>query len=134
MKAGDTAGSRSSCGYRYIEINGKPYSEHRLAWFWVRGEWPAQQVDHKNGLYNANYWLNLREATQSQNMHNRKNLSNNRSGFKGVAWHSRDQKWQARIMTNTVQKHLGYFETPELAYEARLQAEKELHGEFARAT
>lgn len=37
------------------------------------------------------------------------------SKFKGVSWHSRDNKWQAQIMVDGIVKHLGYFKSDEAA-------------------
>ena len=132
VKIGAAAGTLHHLGYRQIMINQRFYLAHRLAWFWVMGKWPVNQVDHKNGIKHANCWINLREATSSQNNCNKEKPSNNTSGYKGIMWHKQCQKWQARIVLNGKFKHLGLYTTPELAYEARLKAEKELHGDFAK--
>lgn len=132
IRLGQTAGNLHPNGYRYIRINGESYLAHRLAWFWVTGEWPANEIDHKNGIRDANWWLNLREATHSQNMHNTGMRSNNTSGYKGVTWYSKYQKWQAQIMINKKNNNLGYFENINVAYAARIKAEKELFGDFSR--
>ena len=76
IKAGQMAGTLNSGGYRNIAINGKIYRAHRLAWFWVTSAWPANAIDHLNGVRDANYWLNLREATRSQNCCNIRIKSN----------------------------------------------------------
>lgn len=132
IKVGSIAGCLDINGYRKIQINKIQYYAQRLAWFYCTGEWPENEIDHKNGVEDANYWLNLREATSSQNKCNKSKQSNNTSGYKGVSWHIRDKKWTAQIMINEKSKHLGYYATPELAYEKYLKAERELHGDFAR--
>lgn len=132
VKAGDVAGCLNSGGYIYIQINSKPYLAHRLAWFWVTGEWPTNEIDHKSGIRDANYWLNLREATNSQNACNTRLCSINTSGYKGVCWNKARKKWQANIKLSNKTKHLGYFDDINLAYAARLKAQQELHGDFAR--
>lgn len=48
IKAGALAGSTSGNGYRYITVNGQTHSEHRLAWLYVHGEFPASELDHIN--------------------------------------------------------------------------------------
>jgi hypothetical protein len=60
----------------------------------MAGKWPAAGIDHINGNKSDNRWLNLREATQSQNMTNTGNRADNSSGYKGVCWHkaSREPK------------------------------------------
>ena len=37
--------------------------------------------------------------------------SNNTSGYRGVCWHKRDQRWVAHIRINNKSKHLGYYQT-----------------------
>lgn len=133
IKVGKTAGCFSD-GYRRIRINGKDYQSHRLAWFWVTGEWTEYEIDHKNGIPDANYWLNLREVTHSQNMCNTSTRIDSTSGYKGVYWHKARQTWMAHIKLNGKNKHIGRYETAELAHQARLKVEKELHGDFARVT
>lgn len=132
VKAGDIAGTYDAYGYRVININHNPYKSHRLAWFWVTGAWPEYDIDHKNGAPSDNYWLNLREATRSQNNSNIRMKSNNTSGYKGVYWHKASKKWQASIGVSKKLKHLGLFEGIEEACAARLKAQQELHGDFAR--
>jgi hypothetical protein len=132
VKVGSVAGGLHPNGYRYIRVIMKKYRTHRLAWFWVTGEWPQDVIDHINGIKDANYWLNLREATHSQNCCNTVLKSTNTSGYKGVKWYKKHKKWAAQITINKKRKHLGLFESIEKAYAERLKAEKELHGEFAR--
>lgn len=60
---------------------------------------------------------NVRWATRLQQVHNRRLFKNNHSGYKGVSWHKRVNKWVAQIRIDGHKKHLGYFETPELAHE-----------------
>ena len=113
-------------------VNGKLYYAHRLAWFYCTGEFPKHEIDHKNGITDANQWLNLREATRSQNQHNTSLRSDNTSGYKGVTWNKKSKKWQAQIMANGKNNYLGCFNDMGRACAERSKAEKELHGEFAR--
>lgn len=130
---GQTAGSVALSGHIIIEICGRCYKAHRLAWFYVYGVWPAKFLDHKDGDPANNRLSNLREATRNQNAHNRKMGRDNTSGFKGVFWHPQTQKWRARIWCDRKGHSLGLHETAEMAHEACEEARKRLHGEFARA-
>src|SRR6266851_8668054 len=58
---------------------------------------PNQETDHhdRNTLNNRRY--NLRKATKSQNRNNQKIRSDNKSGYKGVSWDNRKNKWIAQI-------------------------------------
>ena len=93
------------------------------------------QVDHINGNGLDNRRSNLRIASQSENLRNRKMASHNRSGFKGVyfakqAW-AVSKPWRAQIKVNGRKLSLGYFLTPEEAYEAYKEAAIQHHGQFA---
>lgn len=130
VKVGDTAGTLHADGYRLISIKNKIYSAHRLAWFYCTGEWPQNEIDHKNGVRDANYWLNIRDADRFENSFNRAVRKDSSTGFKGVE--RAGNRFQARIRANGERYGLGSYATPELAYAARIKAEKELHKDFAR--
>ena len=130
QRIGEIAGGIVGNGYRWIAINKKQYSAHRLAWLYVYGEFPAGGLDHKNGDRDDNRIANLREATCSQNLANRKTRSI--SGLKGVSREHRTGKWVAQITKDRKPKHLGTFSTPEAAHAAYCKAALELHGEFSR--
>lgn len=63
--AGKEAGGYDEKGYRRICVNGTKVRAHRLAWLYMTGEWPEDQLDHINGLKDDNRFVNLREATNS---------------------------------------------------------------------
>lgn len=130
-KAGAVAGSNHGNGYREIAINQNRHLAHRLAWFWMTGEWPNGQVDHIDLDRSNNAWGNLREATHAQNVYNSGPRSYNSHGAKGVTRRSYG-KWHARIMHNRKLHILGNFDTKEEAANAYNEAAKRLHGEFAR--
>lgn len=132
VKAGSVAGSLYSNGYRLIGVKGKYYLAHRLAWLYTTGAWPLSGIDHRNGVCDDNRFCNLREASKSENQHNRKTPVNNTSGFLGVTWHTRDRKWQAQIMVGGSTLFLGSFLTPEDAHAAYLAA-KAIHHPFQPA-
>lgn len=132
--AGKRAGSVSKfLGYRVMAIDDENYYEHRLAWFYMTGEWPDPQCDHENLDRADNRWANLREATISQQRMNRAASTKNTSGFKGVSYFKRDGNWKAQIQINGKNKHLGLFDTPEAAHAAYCAEADRLFGEFARA-
>ena len=114
-------------GYRVIGINYQIYREHRLAWLYVHGYLPDEQIDHRDGDKTNNKLDNLREATNLQNHQNRKCQTNNSSGFVGVHLHKQTNKWRSKINVNGKAKHLGLFNTAEEAHSAYLKAKSELH-------
>lgn len=108
--AGDVAGSMAKNGYRYVYVDGVRYSEHRLAVLYMTGEWPLEQVDHRRPgkeFRSDNRWEQLRPATPRQNRHNQKLSSRNKSGYKGVWWDSRRQRWTAEIRVGETKRLLG---------------------------
>lgn len=66
-------------------------------------------TDHINGNGLDNRKINLRTATRSQNMMNRKPNKNCSSKFKGVYWHGQHQKWASSISINKKRTHIGLF-------------------------
>ncbi len=75
---------------------------------------------------------NLRLATASQNMMNRKKFKNNRSGVTGVSWHKKSERWFVYIDANKKRKNIGYFDDFELAELVAIEARDLYHGKFAR--
>lgn len=98
--AGKVAGHPSKYGpkdlyYTQIRIKGKLFLAHRLAWFYVNAEWPAQLIDHEDGDGLNNKWLNLRQANSISNGRNCGLSSNNKSGVNGVYWNKANNRWVA---------------------------------------
>lgn len=125
-KCGDVAGSRVGHRYIHIEIDGRSYGAHRLAWLYVRGVWPSGQIDHKNGVRDDNRFDNLRDGSRSFNQQNqRKAQSRNMTGFLGVS--RSGKRFKARIVVASAQRQIGTFDTPEEAHRAYVQAKRRLH-------
>lgn len=118
INIGAVAGGIEKNGYRRIRINGRRYLAHRLAWLYMHGDWPSDQIDHINRVQDDNRSANLRLANQALNNQNRGMSSNNSSGIKGVYWYSRRQVWKATIGFGGKKKHLGYFTTIDAAEHA----------------
>lgn len=119
-------------GYRHIQISGKKYLEHRLAWLLMTGDWPSS-IDHIDGNPANNKWDNLREATVSENQANSRMRVDNSSGYKGVCYNRRLRKWGASLSVGGDRIFLGLFGTPGDAHAAYWAAAQRHHGEFARA-
>jgi hypothetical protein len=131
-RAGDVAGSVGADGYRQIEIDGRGYKAHRLAWYWMTSIWPRHQIDHINLSRADNRWKNLRMATCAENMWNTRAYASNTSGLKGVSWHNSTHKWRAQIKINGKNIYLGLSDTKEEAAALYAAAAEKLHGEFSR--
>ena len=116
---GKVAGSLSH-GRIVIRIQGRSYLAHRLAWLMQTGSWPQEEIDHRNRKPADNRWVNLREATHSENQHNR-------TGAKNVYWSHLYQKWVVILTVNGQYRYIGGFYSEAEAQAARNRAKKELH-------
>lgn len=58
--------------YRRFKIDGKNYYAHDLAYLYMTGEWPKDQVDHEDRDSLNNIWVNLRPATNGENQLNKR--------------------------------------------------------------
>ena len=130
--AGSIAGCIGTAGYWRVIVDGHYYYSHRLIWVMQTGSEPVDQIDHIDGDKTNNRWVNLRAADNGKNRWNTKLAKNNRSGVKGVH-HEHGRAWLAHIGVGRRQIRIGRFKTFEEAVTARRNAEKLLHGEFARA-
>ena len=102
--------SNKDLGYRYVEISGVNYLEHRLVWVYVTGAWPLEQLDHINKNRCDNRFLNLREVNNSENQKNTTLRKSNKSGIMGVHTRSDNGKWSVRINHNGERYTLGSFD------------------------
>jgi hypothetical protein len=121
-----------SDGYLGVRIDKEYYQVHRVIWFWMTGNWPKCQLDHKNGARADNRWNNLREATNGQNSLNQGLRKDNTSGAKGITFDKNRNKYRVRISISGVSYMIGRYDTLEEAKEWRKLAEEEFYGEFAK--
>lgn len=131
VKTGTKAGTITNQGYVRIKILDKVYMAHRLAWLYVYGVMPSEQIDHINHDKADNRIENLREATNQQNQFNKPKSKYSKSNYKGISFHKRSNKWLAQININKVNTYLGIFDTEEEAALAYQNKSKEIHKEFA---
>lgn len=132
IPSGSRAGGDMKTGYRFIKLNSRFYTSHRLAFFYMTGAWPVGEIDHINGIRNDNRWQNLRVVSVAQNGLNRKKYSTNTSGAKGVSWHARLQKWRVRIQKSGKRIDLGCFDNIADAQKTYENFARTYYGEFAR--
>jgi hypothetical protein len=122
------AGSvQHKAGYLSLMIDGERWQVHGLIWFIVTGDW--LKVDHKDLNGSNNVWMNLREATNSQNGRNRRPWA--KSGFKGV-YPTPNGKFTARIKVDGKIINYPSRVTAEEAWHDYCAAARQYFGEFAR--
>jgi hypothetical protein len=121
-----------------ISLSGKTklYKAHRLAILYTEGHFPAEQVDHIDGDGTNNKRNNLREVTALENRKNMPMYSNNTSGYVGVSWFKRDQKWKVKIKVNGRQIYGGLFINIEdaIAKRKELEVQYKFHLNHGRGT
>lgn len=105
---GGPAGSKMR-GYLQIGIKGVDYFAHRLVWKMYYGKEPSGDIDHINGVRSDNSIKNLREVTDSQNLHNCGLRKNNTSGVKGASFNKTSKKWVATVIVRGERNYLGVF-------------------------
>lgn len=140
VRAGDEAGCEvryRNTLYRKIRIWGKNYMVHRLAFLWMTGVWPPEEVDHKDRNTLNNVWANLRHASKSENQRNRSVRVDSSTGVKGVrkqksAHGSKAEYYVATIRAGGERLYLGSFKTARGAGTAYKNAAKAYHKDFAR--
>lgn len=89
-------------------------------------------VDHINGDGLDNRRQNLRICTPTENCRNRRIQINNSTGYKGVHYRQKPNKFWAYIAVNGKRVHLGVFLTATEAAAAYNAAAIQHYGEFAR--
>ena len=121
LKAGCPAVDRSGKTYKRICIFGVTHKAHRLAWLYVYGEFPENDIDHINGNSIDNRISNLRKVTKKGNARNRRLINTNTSGACGVS--RIGDKWRVQIKINGITQHIGTFDNFDGAVLARKQFE-----------
>jgi hypothetical protein len=110
-------------------INGRKEKLHRFLLGLSHGD--GIEVDHANHNTLDNRMRNLRVCTKNQNRWNTLPSRKNKSGYKGVHFRKRSNKWMVRIGVNNKRIYLGDFQTKEEAAKIYNEAARKLHGEFA---
>jgi hypothetical protein len=128
FRLGKKAGYCCGGNYWVIKVDNQCYFAHRLAWLYMKGEWPIE-IDHKNGIKVDNRWKNLREADQSQNQANRGKPRAGRQ-LKGVKL-TQYGKYEASVTVKNRYIYLGVFSSEEAAHLAYCRAHKYYFGEYS---
>jgi len=113
-------------GYLSSRINNKLVRMHRFIM-----NFPNEHVDHINHNKLDNRKSNLRLCDQQQNSANSNISKNNTSGYIGVTWSKKANKWMSQIKVNSKVIYLGIYYSVDDAVKARLEAEAKYYGEFA---
>lgn len=127
-RPGDEAGYLHPNGYVVVGLNGSMHGAHRIAFAIHYGKWPDLHIDHINGNRSDNRIKNLREASQSVNSQNRREVRKGKPlSYLGVRKNQGSKTFSASININGKDKWLGSYKTPELAHKAYMEAKAKHH-------
>ncbi len=127
VKVGDKAGTLANTGYIRIQIGKKKYQAHRLAWLYMTGSFPKNQIDHDDRDKTNNAFYNLNEATNQENQRNMPKSKRNTSDIVGVWFRKDTNKWGSKIIVNYDSVSLGCFTDKFEAICARKSAENKFN-------
>jgi hypothetical protein len=118
---GGSVGCLNPEGYVAIRVARKQYRAHRLAWLYVTGSWPKNEIDHINRVRHDNRIANLRDVTRLENNDNRIAPPKPSGRPLGVD-RGPEGHFRAKITCRGRRFDLGYYQTPEEAHEVYLRA------------
>jgi hypothetical protein len=107
-------------GYVACRTGGRVATLHRI----IAGDPSGLDVHHRNGDRLDARRDNLETLSRQEHLRRSGPRKNARSRFKGVTFHRRAQKWNARLFVDGRGLHLGLFATEEeaaLAYDRRVR-------------
>ena len=127
----------SGPGYLFVRLskNGKAqllYIHLLVAREWVANPKEKRCVDHIDGSRTNNHWENLRRATHSENLMNKRGHRDGSSLYKGVSFDKNSGKWVVRIKVADVNKNMGLFKIEREAAEVYNAAAVKFYKEFAQ--
>ena len=128
---GSVVGYIHPTGYRRVRVGTSEYRIHRIIFLWMTGHWPVNQVDHIDGDPLNNTWINLRDVTPTQNMHNMRLRASNRTGCPGVFFIESKNYYRVRIRVAGERYHVGYFKHLNDAIQAAVAFREKHHGEYS---
>lgn len=131
VKKGARVGSPDKDGYLKVTINRRGHRVHRLIYMMHHGFMPPV-IDHIDNDKLNNNIENLRGVNWFESNLNRPKHKRNTTGFKGVTFLKRINKFSSRIAIEHKRHFLGYFDTPEEAHDAYCKAAKDLTTIFVR--
>lgn len=128
VRVGARAGYSGRQGRISIGIDGVVYAAARMAWLYMTGELPSGEIDHINATPSDDRWINLRDVPHTMNQQNRRCAqANNKTGLLGVCFDKNKGKFMAQIKAHSRRKFIGYFDTPNAAHAAYVEAKRMHH-------
>lgn len=134
VKAGDEVGTiigniNNLNGYYVTRINGVRVYIHKIVFFMFHNYIP-DTIRFLDGN-SLNYAIeNLKDCSVSEVLFTARKRKDNSSGYKGVSWSKKRNKWVSWIGKDKKKIWLGYFDDKEDAHNAYQNAAKKIYGDF----
>lgn len=122
---GDPVGTMASNGRRYVAVDSVKHLAHRIAWLYVHGKLPEENLAARNGNYDDLRLSNLMPQSFVDTANKNSLRNTNTSGFRGVIWDKNKGKWRAEITRDYLRVQIGRFDTKEEAHEAYVIAQRQ---------
>lgn len=119
--------SKNTQGYFVANINSRKIFLHR---FILNVNTYELKIDHINHKVSDNRRSNLRICEHKQNLCNSTLNKNNKSGYKGIFFNKKYNKWEVSGTYNHKKYYLGRFEDINEAIKIRIKWEEEYQKEY----
>jgi hypothetical protein len=132
VKVGDEVGTiigniNHLSGYYVTRIKGVRIYIHKIVFLMFHG-YTATTIRFLDGN-SLNYAIeNLRDCSVSEVLFTAKKRKDNSSGYKGVSWSKKRNKWVCWIGKDKKKIWLGYFDDKEKAHQAYIKESIKLYG------
>lgn len=130
-KEAGTINSAHRRDYISIQICGRKYKRSRLAYLYMTGKYPPQQIDHINGDTTDDRWSNLRAVNHQQNVWNIGGTKK-KTGLPLGVKRTHSGKYLARITKFKKVDTFGPYDNPNDAADVYLEKRREYFGEYNR--
>ena len=126
----------NNTGYYQVQLKNqageiKTVNIHKLvAKYFIKNPLNKPLADHIDRDPSNNDYRNLRWATYLENSRNKSKQSNNTSGYIGVCWDKKANKWRVLIKVNGKNLHIGLYNDIEEAKRARAEKVELYFGEY----
>ncbi len=116
---GNIANCKDKDGYIRIQLDNTRYFAHKLAWLYVYGEFPSNEMDHIIRIRNDNSIKNLQIAIRKINNENKNIYKNNQCGYKNIRFKKSSNTWRVRKVLDGIHYEWGGFKSLQDAIDFR---------------